>query len=95
MSQIDFDKTVDESADVITHKGVVKNGREIELIESVRKSGHKLRHIDRIGVNDVHAVPFLYSAHVFIVVRAEKQSAFTVFRHRADGVFVDGSAVDF
>ena len=100
MSQIDFDKAVDESADVITHKGVVKNGREIELIESVRKSGHKLRHIDRIGINDVHAVPFLYSAHVgnqlaFIVVRAEKQCAFTVFRHRADGVFVDGSAVDF
>ncbi len=100
MRQIDFDKAVDESADVIAHQSVVQNRGKIELFECVRKSRHKFCHVDRVGVNNVHAVTLLYAAHIrnkfaFVIVRAEKQSSFAVFRHRADGVLVDCSAVYF
>ncbi len=100
MGNIDFDKTVDESADVVTHQSVVQDRGKIELFERIRESRHEVSHIDRIGVNDMHTVALLDSAHIrnefaFVIVRAEKQSSFAVFRHRADGVLIDGSAVYF
>ena len=100
MRDIEFDKAVYESADVIAHQSVVQNRGKIELFERVGKSRHEISHIDRVGVNDVNAVALLDSAHIrnkfaFVIIRAEKQSSFAVFSHRTDGVLVDGSAVYF
>ena len=92
-NDVHVDKALQKSADVITHQGVEKHGRKVELFKTFRQSRHKGRHVDVVRPYDVNACVFLDAAQIghelaFIVVSAEQKFALTACRHCANGLVV-------
>ena len=91
---VHVDKALDETADIITHNGVEKNGRKVEIFKTCGKFRNERRHVDIVRPDNVHAFILLYAAQIrnefaFVVVNAHEKFAFSACRHCANRLVVE------